>query len=113
VKSRKIPVAVTEIELPYITLHGITSRVRRRSVVYDYVLSEDEKKVLQEVRKSLGNSRVPIEVFDIGKAGLLARLFRRILESLLERPSLTLQKVLPRSTSGLVQTGQMSPHQHS
>ena len=88
VKSRRVPVAITEIEFPHTTSYGFVSKVKKKSIVYDYVLDEGERRTLGEVRQAAENSGLPLEVVDLGRAGAFSRIVRRILERLAERPRL-------------------------
>ena len=88
VTSRRVPVAVTEFELPYMTPYGIASKTKKRSIVYDYVLDEGERRIVEEVRWSAGKSGVSLEVVDLGKAGPLRRVFRSLLDRLTSRTRL-------------------------
>ncbi len=79
VRSRRIPVALTEFELPsYATLYGFAHQAKRKSIAYEYVLEEEEKRILEEVRDVAQRSGVGLEVIDLGRAGLLSRIFRRL-----------------------------------
>jgi len=82
VSSRRVPVALTEIEFSHTTAYGVVSRVKKRSIVYDYVLDEGERRILEEVRQAAENSGLPLEVVDIGRAGPFSRIISRLLERL-------------------------------
>lgn len=79
VSSRRVPVALTEIEFSHTTAYGVVSRVKKRSIVYDYVLDEGERRILEEVRQAAENSGLPLEVVDIGRAGRFSRIVSRLL----------------------------------
>jgi len=79
VSSRRVPVALTEIEFSHTTAYGVVSRVKKRSIVYDYVLDEGERRILEEVRQAAENSGLPLEVLDIGRAGRFSRIVSRLL----------------------------------
>ncbi len=89
VKSRRVPVAITEFEFPHTSSYGFVSKVKKRSIVYDFVLDEGERRILEEVRQAAENSGLPLEVVDLGRAGLSSRIVRRLLERLAERPGLS------------------------
>ncbi len=82
VRSRRVPVALTEIEFSHTTAYGVVSRVKKRSIVYDYVLDEGERRILEEVLQAAENSGLPLEVVDIGRAGPFSRIVSRLLERL-------------------------------
>jgi hypothetical protein len=88
VKSRRVPVALTEIEFPQRTSYGVVSTIKKRSIVYDYVLDEGERRIVAEVRQAAENSGLPLEVVDVGKAGTLSRIVRRLLMRPIKRPGL-------------------------
>ncbi len=82
VKSRRVPVALTEIEFPQTTSYGVVSTIKKRSVVYDYVLDEGERRIVEEVRQAAENSGLPLEVVDLGRAGPFSRIVSRLLRRL-------------------------------
>jgi len=88
VKSRRVPVALTEIEFPQTTSYGVVSTMKKRSVVYDYVLDEGERRIVEEVRQAAENSGLTLEVVDLGRAGTLSRIVRKFLVRPTERPRL-------------------------
>ena len=88
VKSRRVPVALTEIEFPQTTSYGVVSTIKKRSIVYDYVLDEGERRIVDEVRQAAENSGLPLEVVDLGRAGTLSRIVRKFLVRPTERPGL-------------------------
>src|SRR5437870_416265 len=88
VKSRRVPFALTEIEFPQTTSYGVVSTIKKRSIVYDYVLDEGERRIVDEVRQAAENSGLPLEVVDVGRAGTLSRIVRRLLVRPTERPGL-------------------------
>ena len=88
VKSRRVPFALTEIEFPQTTSYGVVSTIKKRSIVYDYVLDEGERRIVDEVRQAAENSGLPLEVVDIGREGTLSRIVRRLLVRPTERPGL-------------------------
>ena len=88
VKSRRVPVAIAEFEFPHTSSYGFVSKVKKRLIVYDFVLDEGERRILEEVRQAAENSGLPLEVVDLGRAGLFSRIVRRLLERLAERSRL-------------------------
>ena len=100
VRSRRVPVAVTEIELPYTTSYGV-AKTKKRLIVYDYVLDEGERRILEEVRQVAENSGLPLEVVDLGRAGPFSRIVSRLLKRLGEGPGLLPPRDQIRHASGL------------
>ncbi len=102
VRSRRIPVALTEFELPsYTTLYGFAHQARRKTIAYEYVLEEEEKRILEEVRDVAQRSGVGLEVIDLGRAGVLSRIFRRLFRWSTVRPTPVLLRDQILCTPGL------------
>lgn len=101
VKSRRVPVALTEFEFPHATSYGVVSTIKKRSIVYDYVLDEGERRILEEVRQAAENSGLPLEVVDLGRAGPFSRIVRRLVERLAGRLSPLPSSDQIRRASGL------------
>ena len=75
--------------------------IKKRSVVYDYVLDEGERRILEEVRQVAENSGLPLEVVDLGRAGPFSRIVSRLLKRLGEGPGLLRSRGQIRRASGL------------
>jgi hypothetical protein len=102
VRSRRVPVALTEFGLPsYATHYGLAYSVKKRSIAYEYVLDEEETRIVEEVRQAAERSGLAVEVVDLGRAGPLSRLFRRLLERLAGGPKLLLSQNQVRCAPGL------------
>ena len=81
VRSRRVPIGLTEFEIPsYTTQYGVVSKVRRRTVVYGYELKEEERRILEDLRHAAETSGVDLEVIDVGRSGAWSRVFRRLLD---------------------------------
>ncbi len=93
VRSRRVPVALTEVEFSHTSSYGVAYNTKKRLIVYDYVLDEGERRILEEVRRAAENSGLSLEVVDLGRAGPFRRIASRLLERLAEGP-----RIFPRAT---------------
>ena len=75
VRSRKVPVGLTEFTRPVMNGLWILSQSSARAVVYESVLDESQAKLLEEARRLSDSSGLDLEVVDLGKMGLFRRLF--------------------------------------
>ncbi len=112
VQSRKVPVGLTEVVLPYTTSYGLTFQTTKRMIRYDYVLDEGDREILEEVREAAESSGVPLEVIDLGKAGPVTRILRTLLKMVVEEAGVLPARGQISSVTGLTQIGQVRPHQH-
>ncbi len=85
IRSRRVPARITELDLPSQTPNGSSVSIRKRVVLYDYVLDAEQKKVLEEARELAERSRARLLVADLGRESIV----RRLVTSLLDRFSVS------------------------
>ncbi len=112
VQSRKVPVGLTDVVLPYTSSYGLTFQTKKRTIRYDYILDEGDRRVLDEVREAAESSGVPLEVIDLGKVGPLTRILRTLLKRVVGEARVLPARGQVSSVTGLPQIGQFRPHQH-
>ncbi len=80
IRSRKVPARIAELDLTYQTTNGPGVKVRRRVVVYEYVLDGEQRKVLEEARELAERSRARLLVADLGRESIVRRLVANLLD---------------------------------
>jgi hypothetical protein len=74
VRSRKVPVGLTEFSMPTVTGSWILSQSPVRAVVYANVLDDAQESLVSEAQRLACSSGLDLEVVDLGKMGVLQRI---------------------------------------
>ncbi len=81
VKSRKVPVALTEFSKPAVSVPWLIPQPATKvtTVVFANVLDDAQKKLVEDARLLSSKSGLDLEVVDLAKGSLLRRLFAGLL----------------------------------
>jgi len=85
IKSKKVPVRMTEFSRPTAIGPWIVSHSPVRAVVYESILDDSQTRLVADAKRLADSSGLDLEVVDLAKMGLL----RRTVWARLVGPSLT------------------------
>jgi hypothetical protein len=75
VQSRKVPVGLTEFSRATPLGYWYTAQSPVRAVVYEQVLDDAQKRLVEEARQLSCNAGITLEVVDLGRMSALRRTF--------------------------------------
>lgn len=78
VRSQMIPVRIENLIIPMPNAIDPTIKATKSVVIYDYVLDQGQKHVLEETRELAERHGVRLDVIDLAREALARRILRRI-----------------------------------
>ena len=78
VKSQKVPVRVENVCMPIPNAVDPTLRRRKSVVIYDHILDERQRQVLDETRELAQRYGLRLDVVDMAREMIAKRILRRI-----------------------------------
>lgn len=79
VRSRRVPTRIARYAVPVSIRGGLVFSEPREAVVYDYVLEEEQRELLDHARHLAESLGVRLEVIDTSRENFVARAFRSLL----------------------------------
>jgi hypothetical protein len=95
INSRKIPTGVAFYDIPLAGPFGKMYKATKQMTVYERVLDEDQKSMLEEAREFSCVIGVPLEVVDLGSKNLLSRITWHLTRKLENPPSVIFHGNIP------------------
>ncbi len=75
VRSRRVPVGITEFTRLQPITHNVAGTVRARTLVYENVLDDSQARLVAEAKRLADSSGLDLELVDLGRMGLIRRIF--------------------------------------